>query len=431
MPWERLAVGPQPADAPAQADAASLVQWERLGAGPQPTDPPPEADAAPLQGLVNRKAVVILAASLVGLFLTVHLIHGFQVKRHARDLLEEADNVERDGQVGTAVNLLHQYLALVPGDTDALARYGLLLDRQARNRRERQLPLFLLEQVLRRDSTRTAIRRKVVEIALDLQRFSDAKAHLDVLEPANPEDPDVMLWMGRWAVGARDFEMARQYYGRAVNLARDRNDVAVEFAALLRGALNNMPEAADDQIDFMVKANPRSSDARLQAARYFRQFGPLDKAENHVRFALDELGRQDAEMLLLAADVASAMGQPAEARKHLARGWQLYPKDTRIAQALVPLEMAEGNRAQALVHLDECLKATGANPEQQLNLANLCVDLREPERARVVLKRLEKQGNTSASLFLQARLLVDEQAWGKARELLEKVRARGLTSKTD
>src|ERR671922_8932 len=48
------------------------------------------------------------------------------------------------------------------------------------------------------------------------------------------------------------------------------------------------PEAADEVIEAMVRADGRSLQGRLIAARYYLQAGAPDRAQAHARFALDE-----------------------------------------------------------------------------------------------------------------------------------------------
>jgi hypothetical protein len=75
------------------------------------------------------------------------------------------------------VDYLHRYLSYVPEDSDALARYGLLLDKSAESPRARSRALDVLQQAVRREPGRRDVRREVVRIALDLRRFGVAREH--------------------------------------------------------------------------------------------------------------------------------------------------------------------------------------------------------------------------------------------------------------
>jgi tetratricopeptide (TPR) repeat protein len=271
---------------------------------------------------VNVKAIVILTGGAVLLSAGVHFAHSFQVKRNAQGLSEQAALLEQEGKLGEATGYLGQYLGMVPDDTDALARLGLLLDQLAKSPRARMRPFFLLEQVLRRDGQRQEIRRKVARIATEIGRFADAKTHLDLLLQANPQDAELMQLQARCAAGERRPDDAAEWYRKALKLAPERLELHVEYAGLLRTRLE-APELANDRIAHMIYKNPESAVARLEGARYFRRFGDLDQAEKHVRYAMDKLGVKDAEMLLLAADVARARGKTAEARVNARRSERL------------------------------------------------------------------------------------------------------------
>src|SRR6266542_2550335 len=107
-------------------------------------------------------------------------VYTWQVRRAAADLLEQARRAEAEGRVEDAVEALGRYFAYFPRDTEQLARYGLLLDRLT-TARARAQALVILEKVLRAEPQRDDLRRDYVRIALDLDRFADARTHLAVL----------------------------------------------------------------------------------------------------------------------------------------------------------------------------------------------------------------------------------------------------------
>jgi tetratricopeptide (TPR) repeat protein len=372
---------------------------------------------------VNAKAVLILAGGCLVLGVATHFLHGFQVKRNARGLLEQATVVEQEGQPSKAVEFLDQYLGMVPDDNEALARYGVLLDGLAKTPRARVRAFFVLEQVVRRDGGRSDIRLRVARMATVLGRFQDAKTHLKVLMKETPENAEVMQLLGRCAAGELRYEEAEKWYKKALEKAPDRVELSVEYASLLRDHLD-MPGRADERIAFMVRAMEGSATARLAGARYFGRSGLWEQAEQHVQFAMNKLGLQDAEVLLLAADVARAREKPTEARKHLERGLQLYPKDARLSQALTRLDLREGDRRHALQHLQQSLQNTSADPEELWAVAGMFVDAGDLEEAEALGKRLGELGERSAMDCIRAQVLIRRDACGEARQLLERLRLR-------
>src|SRR5438309_1919741 len=91
--------------------------------------------------------VGFLLCLLLGLALCgvgVHFLHGYQLRRNAGAFLVQADRAEqeareakdpraRGAQREKAAQYLRRYLALRPGDTEARARYGRVLEDMARS----------------------------------------------------------------------------------------------------------------------------------------------------------------------------------------------------------------------------------------------------------------------------------------------------------
>src|SRR5260370_17645730 len=78
---------------------------------------------------LNVKLLLRVALVLVPLSTAVHLVHGFQVRRQARDYLNEGDRATAAGDFQHAVRSFGRYLTLRPKDVAAQAKYGLALER--------------------------------------------------------------------------------------------------------------------------------------------------------------------------------------------------------------------------------------------------------------------------------------------------------------
>jgi tetratricopeptide (TPR) repeat protein len=175
-----------------------------------------------------------------------------------------------------------------------------------------------------------------------------------------------MQLIGRWAACTGRSDEAAEWYDAALERSPDRVEWYLDYASLLRDA--QQADEANELIEEMVDKNKDSRDARLQAVNYFRQFHLWDKAEKHVTYAVEKLGQQGVDVLLLAADVAQAKTRAADARKYLERACQLHPRDPRVLLALARLEFREGHRPEALALLEECLKGGSGDEEQLLGL---------------------------------------------------------------
>src|SRR5262249_58519703 len=108
--------------------------------------------------------------------------------------------------------------ALRPGDTDTLARYGLMLaDRKvATSFAARFYAMRVLQQVLRQEPGRRDIRRQVADLAMSLGRFTDARDDLEVLLRATPNDGELEGLLGRCQEAAGNYKAARAWYEKTI-----------------------------------------------------------------------------------------------------------------------------------------------------------------------------------------------------------------------
>jgi tetratricopeptide (TPR) repeat protein len=374
---------------------------------------------------VNVKAVLVVLGSCAALGVAVHLAHGFQVRRNTRGLLEQAALAEKEGCPEQAVEHLALYLELVPADADALARYGCLLDQLARQPREKLEAFFVLERAVSRAPAHADLRRKAATRALELGRFGEARAHLETLRKASPADPGLLQLLGRCEAGTHEFAKAAEWFAWATRLAPADSDLAVEYARLLRERLGR-PEAADEVIEAMVGADERSFRGRLAAARYHLQAGAPDRADTHARFAREQLQARDADLLVLAADIALARGRPDEARARLEDAQVRYPENAPVGRALAGLAFRAGRPEEALRCLRPTLHDLPGRVEELWGLANLLIDLGQVQEAQRVIRRVRDSGGAPVAACLVGRLAMRRQAWGEARRTLEAARPGSL-----
>src|SRR5258708_37854331 len=92
---------------------------------------------------LNYRLVLAVLGAMLVFATAVYFVHGYQMGRHARTLLTQAQEAENTGELDKAVTLFQRYLALTPGDTRTLEHRGGLLDKYA---------------------TRSSARRRVVSI---------------------------------------------------------------------------------------------------------------------------------------------------------------------------------------------------------------------------------------------------------------------------
>ncbi len=381
-----------------------------------------------MKRMPNPKAFVSLFVGAALLGAAVHFAHGYQLKRNADALLRQATRLEEDGKLNEAADALYRYVQFVPDDDAAYARYGLLVDKQAKSPKAIMRAFFVLEQVVRRNPDRSDVRRRLVSLAMTpgFDRFSEAFDHLQILLKGAPKDAELEEMAGRCEEGNRRYAQGVNWYARAVAHAPERVGCYVRQADLLRRHLDK-PEQADAVMDQLVKANPESAGAHLERARYLQRLNRIDEAGKEIEQAL-RLTPRDVDVLLTAA--AIALVKPGldrdeareQSRKHLLQGVAWHPKDGRLYEALARLELSADRRAQAIGWIQK-LKPLSEAPDVLWALALLWIDVGEMNEAREAVERLGTLGFAPASLsYANAYIRVKESRWLEAIRAMESAR---------
>ncbi|HZU36908.1 MAG TPA: tetratricopeptide repeat protein, partial [Gemmataceae bacterium] len=390
---------------------------------------------------LNLRLSACLLAIVALLGVAVHFVHGYQVKRNAATLLEQANLAKQDGNQEDEHIFLARYLGFVPNDTAVLVRYGLLLDDTARHDNKKVSWLgqayLVYHQVLHLDPANEEVRRRVAKLALDIRRYPDALDQLSKLLVTHPNDAELQAELGRGEEGVGDFKKAAEAYDTARKL--DPTDLISygHLAALNRQQLAN-PSKADRVIADMVKNNPRSAQARVMRAQYWLAFpgtdsSALQRAEEDLKAARQlslpqdeaEKSRVEADIMITSARVAEAKGERQEARHWLQEGLKRQPTNEALFLELVTVELKDNQLDKAR---DWALAGQKALPGDKNLLYSLAeVRLRRGELGEVesLLKELKTAGyDESRTGLLDATLLVAQNQWAPAAKELEDLRAQ-------
>jgi tetratricopeptide (TPR) repeat protein len=361
---------------------------------------------------------LVLLAGLLGT--SYFVVRNYRRTRRAEVLLKQADLAEEQGQLSEATAALGQYLSLVPTNTDARARYGLLLERQATTLQQRWAIIKLFDTVVLQDPERQDIRRRLAQLNIEVNRNPEALAHLQVLQAAFPHDGEVRYQKGRCYEALRKYGEATSAYEAAIRLGPAQLESYQQLANLLHDRLDK-PNEAEEVVTSMVLANPQAYRAYLiRSACYGRWLdASLDLAAGDAASAL-RLAPDDAEVLVQAASIARAQGKLAEARGYLQHGLEKHPRHVRLYQVLASLEQASGQSAEALAVVRRGLKVLPDDSTLLWTLADLLLQKGDLTEAAEVQDQLRQGELPGAQLkFLQARLLVQQKHWLKASGTLE------------
>jgi cellulose synthase operon protein C len=383
---------------------------------------------------LNVKLLAILIASCLPVGVGVHALHGMQFKRSAGVLLAEAGDAEGHGDLAGAAEYLNRYVRYVPDDAGVLARYALLLasEKLATSPAARERALGVAERALARDPGRRDVRRRGVDLALELMRYDTARSHLTTLAETAPDDGEIELLLGRCEENQGQFEAAAAWYEKAIKHAPQQIEAYVRAADVFRYRLNRAARA-DEVMDArvvkggLIALNGRSERAYLERSRY-RKANGLPGADSDVARAL-ELAPDAADVLLAAAELAGERNDLPAARGYLERGRDRHPRDVRMYERQAALELQAGKFDRAVACLNEGVERLPGEVGLQWILADLLVQGGEVKKAEAAIRRLADAAFPAEFVdYLNGRLEVRAQHWAKAIAVLEGVNSRLVTS---
>jgi tetratricopeptide (TPR) repeat protein len=392
----------------------------------------------------NLRFALILVGSLAVVATGTHFLHAYQVGRTSGALLARAEQVEQDGDLEKAVDYLGRYVALNPTDTDALARYGMLLAKEgaASSRQAKTRAWLVLNRVLIQDKSRNDVRRQVVRLAMEFGQFDTAKAELNQLIEAIPNESELYVLRGQCFEAEARYVDARTDYEAAARAAPRNLEAYERLARLLREQTRHVKRPKEPRPDDVVAAanhlmivdlvehNRESFRAYLLLAQYRLRYGVKgkdmsaeDAAAMDIKTAKD-IAPDEPDVFLAVADLARAKNHLDEARRELYRGRDLHPEYWRLHLWAARLDLETGAVDAALNCLREGLKKIPRQPELRWELAYVLTVAGRTNEANAAIAQLKKDGFPAAFLdSLDGRLKMQAEEWGLAIELLEKAYA--------
>jgi tetratricopeptide (TPR) repeat protein len=364
--------------------------------------------------LLFRAVAVVLVVGTA-----VHVVHGFQVRRQARAYLLAGEDAAAANDLDRATNQLRRYLAVRPGDLEAQLKYGLLLERMAHTDAARQRAYRYLEQVIRQDPDNVLLRQTLGHLAVQLGRFADAARHLRRLRHADVDRAELEQTLAWCYLGSGDTEQAAECFASAIRIAPQRVINYVQLAELWLRL--DQAGRARRVMDDLIAANRESAAAFAARSRYFQATGRLEDAATDVARAL-RLTPTNADILLQAAELASARDRLEEARQFLQHGVTTRPKDVRFPLTLARLQEDTGHQAEALT----LLRRAGDHPEVLTLLGDLLLAQGDAPAAAAVMKHLRRvaPANSPWVAYLEAEAQAQRGDWVAAARSFEALRTR-------
>ena len=148
---------------------------------------------------VKRLAILIAVLGLIGG--TGFFVHGFQIQRLARSVVEQADRAKKEGDLAKAELLLKGHLVNVPDDLDVQFQYANLLLEIAKTPARQEQALGIYYGILKRSPGLVTVRKRLMELLFEMGQYRKAQDQLQILLGPDPleksEDGDLLFLMGR------------------------------------------------------------------------------------------------------------------------------------------------------------------------------------------------------------------------------------------
>ena len=398
---------------------------------------------------LNLKWLCGVGIGLVSLFTMAFVVHAFQISRNASAFVREAKRAQAEKRPREAIEHLRRYVKLAPDDPEGLLLFGTLLASVNRS----EAALLTLSQALQKWPDRMDIRRKFVEVSMNVGRFADATDQLkDSLIPASPSDGGLLELLSDCQVGQSQYQDAEKTLEAALEMAPDQLDCYLKLAMLRQGKLNR-PGDAIEPVNQMVDNNSGNHLAYFKRIQWLleriseiRSSLKVSRRTNlaDVNSLLDQakqdseqmlkLAPNDADSLMLATQLAHESNLDERARELARHGIEVEPGKPRFYFVLAELEMAAKNPRVAIDVLRQGTSNVTDSAQLKWLLADFLIgagDTKEVAEASNLISQLRLAKYPEAQLnFLEGAASNRNEEWLESIRLFNGARS-GLRDRPD
>ena len=395
---------------------------------------------------VTRLAILIAALGLLGG--SGFIAHKLQVDRLGQRELKEAKSAVEKGEFAKAEMRYRDYLQVFPKELEIQVAHADTLLKVSKSLVAQSEALQTYNNVLKQSPGRLDIRRKLMLLKIDAERFVSSRGQADgadvdleiLLEPSGPKSPDgeLQFLMGRCYEQKNEKEKdptaltnAVSMYRKAIeNNAPQRIEAGERCATLLRDKLHQ-PEEAEKVINSLVK-KPPDEDYRGYLARG-RWLATAPRNQSQKSLAPDaqkdfekarQLAPSEPEVYLQLAQAAmnrSKLGYN-EARTILEDGLKKASSSVAIYEALANIELRTGHVDKAIEDLELALKSEPDRSSLRFHLTDLLAKRGDTGKLLKQIEELKNRGHSQVLInYFNACYNVNSGQFLKARQLLLKV----------
>jgi tetratricopeptide (TPR) repeat protein len=156
------------------------------------------------------------------------------------------------------------------------------------------------------------------------RQYGEAKEHLDLVAPKQPNNPEVFIARSNYEAGTNDVTAALADMQKALQLDPKRSDSYLNLALLeMRGQQWDKAEAS---LKTAVDLDQKSTNAMLTLGNFYQARGRYPEAEQWFRHAM-QVGANDPNPRLALASLYMVENKPSQAEDFLRQSKNDFPRD--------------------------------------------------------------------------------------------------------
>ncbi len=294
------------------------------------------------------------------------------------------------------------------------------------------------DKALADDPDNTELRRAYAGVLLDNSRADAARAQLQKILEADPQDGSTLLRLGQLDRETGNFDKARQELDRARTLMPDNSDAIAYQQAVLEDAVGNDDKAIAIFQDLLKKSEKEggqySPGEANNRALFLEQIGSIYRTQEKYDLAIETykqilpLGKSQAPRAEgLIVETLRLKHQPAEALKRVEAAMKQYPEDRSLKMLHASLVGEQGQVDQAVQELQGLLNGSQGDRDTQLVIAQIYSQAkRYPEAEAAAQKALTLSPQPDDQVrahFILGSIYEREKKYDLAEEQFKKVLA--------
>ena len=388
--------------------------------------------------VLNPRAALILAVVLGVTVVGVRKVHDRQMSRTVQFLRDTAFKSLASEDYRNAQLQLSQYLSLKSNDPEARERLSWVLSEHIKTPQSFEQAIRLNEDLLRTDLTNYELRLRHTRLLIKQNRMADAKAHLDLLQSAMPDEAEVWYLSAVVAGAGRDPAGAMKCLKRSLRCAKKIPETYALLAKLADESTppELQPEALMQQMIAQCpneKAYQIRADYRIEKQLWFDAISDLWKSLEETPDDMILNAKLVRCLQALESNNESDAAQDRAIAQAIQRGCDHFRE--RIAESgqipalrlyLAALQWKNKDRDDAINGLEQAIQVMPRSFSLHETLIEYLVAENQHQKARRLLESIPAGGLAREVYhYSHGRILMAEKHWKQAADSLEQALAFG------